>query len=494
MTGRATTLARVLRRSAARYPRLIDLSLGRMRALLTSLGEPQHSLGRVIHVAGSNGKGSTIAFLRAFLEAAGMKVNAYTSPHLRRFRERIVVGGVELDDDSLAEWLTLCERRCGGRPITFFEITTAAALAAFAANRHDATLLETGMGGRCDATNVVVAPQASVITPLSLDHTHYLGATLPLIAAEKAGIFKSGCLAVSAPQPPSAMSVLRRCAGETGVASLLAGGRHWRVSVASDGGLLWEGGGRRLSLPPPALAGAHQYVNAGVAIACLQALDWFEGGQRCFAAGLRRVCWPGRLQRLRDGPLARRLPPRCQLWLDGGHNPAAAEALAVQADSWRSLPLHVIIGMTAHRDVAAFAAPLARRAASWRAVGVDGLAPAASCAASLAAAGLKARACASLAAALDDLAATLNNGAAARVLVCGSLYLVGEALSAAQGTDARRARAALSPEPAWRGVGQSCARARSTQLNNSLRGNAPTRRAAARPFLKKISVGMPLTP
>jgi dihydrofolate synthase / folylpolyglutamate synthase len=396
--------------------------------LLAELGDPHERLPPVIHVAGTNGKGSTIAFLRAFLEAAGYRVHVFSKPHLVRFNERIRLAGTLIDDAHLAALLEECERANEGRAITYFEITTAAAFLAFAGIPADILLLETGLGGRFDATNVIRRPAVTAITPVSLDHQHFLGETVAAIAGEKAGILKRGRPGVLAPQLPAASAVLGAAA--RGVdAPLFRGGIEWQVDAVA-GGLRYEGQRwSRLDLPPPALMGAHQYVNAGVALACLDRLDGFSLAPEALAAGLRSVDWPARLQRLASGRLARRLPSGWELWLDGAHNQGAGEALArVIAESWRDRPLHLIFGMLESHDADAFLRPLAPYLTALHALTIPGEPHARSAADAAAAAervGIPAASRTDLHDALTHLGAASPAG---RVLVCGSLYLAGQAI------------------------------------------------------------------
>ena len=292
-----------LSRLTALHPSSIDLGLGRVERLLEALGEPQRNLPPVIHVAGTNGKGSTIAFMRAALEAAGKRVHAYTSPHLVSFHERITLGGRAIGEAELAALLREVEEVNGGAPITLFEATTCAALFAFAREPADFTLLEVGMGGRLDATNVVaLQPALCVIAPVSLDHEAFLGRTVAAIAAEKAGILRPGVRAVVGAQPPAALGALRARAAEVGC-ELAVCGQEWEVREADDGsgGLRFRDGAGELALPPPALLGAHQAHNAGLAVAALRALG--AAPPDALAAGVRDARWPARLQRLHDGSL-----------------------------------------------------------------------------------------------------------------------------------------------------------------------------------------------
>jgi len=417
---------RVLERLTRLHPRKIDLSLVRIEALLATLGNPQDRLAPVIHVAGTNGKGSTVATLRACLEAAGYRVHAYTSPHLVRFHERIRLAGRLIEEDALAALLEECEHANRGMPITYFEITTAAALLAFARDPADAVLLEVGLGGRLDTTNVVQHPAVTAITPISLDHQAFLGDTIAAIAGEKAGIIKPGVPAVIGPQPAEAASVIAARAAAL-AAPLFRWQHEWQCRPSGDG-MRYEGTRWRLDLPPPALLGAHQIANAGIAIACLERLPGLDVGADAIAAGLRRIEWPARLQRLTRGPLAASLPPGSELWLDGGHNPAAGEMLGAVVAGWHDRPLHLVVGMLNTKDATGFLTPLAPHARSLAAVTIPGEEnphPAAELAASARAVGIAAGEATSVEAALRDIAGA---GEAARVLICGSLHLAGVVL------------------------------------------------------------------
>jgi dihydrofolate synthase / folylpolyglutamate synthase len=424
--GSHIVLARLMRL----HPKLIDLSLGRVERLLAALGGPQEQLPPVIHVAGTNGKGSTVATLRACLEAAGRCVHAYTSPHLVRFHERIRLAGRLIDEDRLVALLEECERANDGAPITYFEITTAAALLAFARTRADFVLLETGLGGRLDATNVVDRPAATAITPISLDHQAFLGDTIAAIAGEKAGILKPGVPAVIAPQPAEAAAVITARARLVG-APLVRFGHEWRCTAAA-GGMRYEGLRWRLDLPRPSLPGAHQIVNAGTAIACLEQLPGVEISRDAIADGLRHIEWPARLQCLRRGPLVEKLPAGWELWLDGGHNPGAGEVLAAALAEWRGRLLHLIVGMLNTKDAAGFLAPLAPHAQTLAAVTIPGEKnplPADEIAAAARSVGLDARQSPSIEAALDRITEGAATGPPARILICGSLHLAGVVLA-----------------------------------------------------------------
>ena len=400
------------------------MSLDRVERLLAALGNPQNQLPPVIHVAGTNGKGSTIAFLRAFLEAAGLRVHVYTSPHLVRFAERIRLAGALIEEEALSAILAECEAANAGAPITFFEITTAAAFLAFARAPADCVLLEVGLGGRFDATNVISRPLAAAITPVSLDHQHFLGDTVDKIAFEKAGILKPGAPAAIARQRPEAAAVIEARARTLGV-PLFRQGIDWEAELRADGGLAYRGK-RKLDLPPPGLAGPHQYDNAGTALAALDcaALDLPVAA---LAWGIGEVEWPARLQRLAAGSLARLLPAETELWLDGAHNEAGGAALGAMAETWRDKPLRLVFGMLKTHDARAFLSALAPFAAGLEAIAIPGEANALSAAEAAEAArsaGIAARAQPSIRAAVQ--AAALPRS---RVLICGSLYLAGRVLA-----------------------------------------------------------------
>ena len=406
------------------HPRLIDLSLGRIERLLDRLDRPQARLPPAIHVAGTNGKGSVVAFLAAMCKAAGLSVHAYTSPHLVRFHERIVVAGAPIGEDALSDALDACERANDGAPITFFEVTTAAAFLAFADTPGDVALIETGLGGRFDATNVIRRPAACVITPISIDHVQFLGATLAAIAFEKAGILKPGVPCVVGPQPAEAAAVIADRAAAVG-APLFRCPDDWRLD-----GMTCRDEAGSLTLPEPGLAGRHQVENAASAVACLRRLASLGVDDAAIAEGVRSVRWPARLQRLTAGPLAARLPPGWELWLDGGHNPAAGRVLADMACGWRDAPLHLVLGMLDNRDPAEFVAPLAPHFASLSAVaipGEPGSFAAASLADRLAAAGHAARPHGAVGQAIDAILGSADPPG--RILVCGSLYLAGAVLA-----------------------------------------------------------------
>ena len=336
------------------HPKIIDLTLDRMTRLLDALGNPEQSMPPAIHIAGTNGKGSTQAMIRAGLEAGGEKCHAYTSPHLARFHERIVLSGDIIDEGSLAEYLAECEEANGGVPITYFEITTCAALLAFSRNAADYTLLEVGLGGRLDATNVVDQPAIAVITPVSIDHQQYLGDTLAEIAGEKAGILKRNCYAIIGPQDDEALDVIEAKAREVG-ATCKVYGQHWHV-WEENGRLVYQDENGLLDLPMPALIGAHQVQNAGIAIATLRYLG---KGDTAFEGAMLNANWPARMQRLRHGPLIDAAGD-AEIWLDGGHNKAAGHALAEALGRLPDRNLYLVVGMLNTKDATGYMRPLKR--------------------------------------------------------------------------------------------------------------------------------------
>jgi len=425
----------ILARLIRLHPKLIDLSLGRLQLLLKKLGHPERHLPPVVHVAGTNGKGSTIAYLRAALEASGQRVHVLTSPHLVRFNERIRLAGRLISDENLIAVLQACEVANGDDPITYFEVTTAAAFLAFRDSPADILLLETGLGGRLDATNVIDRPLLTAITTVSLDHQNFLGDSLAEIAAEKAGILKPGVTGVIGQQTPEAARVIDAEAAKIG-AKLLRQGHDWQVE-AHDGQLHLQSNRGELWLPLPGLNGLHQLQNAGLALICLQNLAGFSPSAQDMAAGLTTAQWPGRLQRLRHGPLCERLGAESELWLDGGHNHGAGAALAQTLAGWKARdaeprPLHLIVGMLNHKDVANFLAPFRALNPTLHAVAIpfeDAAMTPAQIVQAATAQGLDASPAESVAQALDWIARTQGKGPAPRVLICGTLYLVGSVLA-----------------------------------------------------------------
>jgi dihydrofolate synthase/folylpolyglutamate synthase len=413
----------VLARLTALHPKVIDLSLGRIERLLAALGHPERHLPPVIHVAGTNGKGSVVAMLRAGIESSGARVHVYTSPHLAHFHERIRIAGDLVTEDRLVALLERCEAANGDAPITFFEITTAAALLAMAEAPADWALLEVGLGGRLDATNVVDRPRLTAITPVSLDHQQYLGETLAEIAGEKAGILKPGVPCIVGLQEPRALAAIEGRAERIG-APLLIANHDWQV---------WEEHGRMafldssglVDVPLPVLVGAHQVANAGIALAALRQLGF---GEAACTAAVTRADWPARLQRLRRGPLVE-AAGGVEVWLDGGHNPAAGLALAEALTRLPRRPLHLVTGMLNTKDAAGFLRPLAPLAASLHGVTIPGEAATLTAAETVAAA--RAAGFATAGPAADPAEAVAAIAAAdphGRILICGSLYLAGRVL------------------------------------------------------------------
>ncbi|WP_395666511.1 bifunctional folylpolyglutamate synthase/dihydrofolate synthase [Methylocella sp.] len=413
----------------------IELTLGRMERLLAALGSPERRLPPIVHVAGTNGKGSTIAFLRAILEAGGQTAHVYTSPHLVRFHERIRLGapgaGQLVDDETLYAALKRCEEVNGGAPITFFEFTTAAAFDIFARHAADFLLLEVGLGGRGDATNVVERPAACAITSISIDHPEFLGATVDRIAFEKAGVFKPGVPAVVAPQDGRALDVLRREARRKG-APLIEAQRDF-FARAEQGRLIFEDERGLIDLPLPRLPGRHQIENAATAVA-LARLIAPELPAEAFERGLLQVEWPARLQNIVKGRLVELAPAGAEIWLDGGHNEdggrAVAEAMADFGER-AERPLVLVCGTLTTKDTGAFLRAFAGLAQEAIAVPVRADLygkPAAEVAAAAKAAGVDAAACDSVADALRFLAAR-EWPTPPRILIAGSLYLAGEALA-----------------------------------------------------------------
>jgi len=412
----------ILDRMMALHPKVIDLSLDRMPRLLAALGHPERHLPPVIHVAGTNGKGSTQAMIRAGLEGMGKRVHAYTSPHLARFHERIRVAGEIISEDALVDVLSRTLDANGDAPITFFEITNIAAFLAFAETPADYTLLEVGMGGRFDSTNIVEKPALCVITPISIDHTGFLGNTLAEIAWSKAGIIKPGVPVIVAPQEPEAMEVIEAEAEKLG-APIIAAGRQWQ-SWEERGRLIYQDEAGLFDLPHPALIGPHQIVNGGTAIAAMRQLGF---GEEAAEAAMRNVVWPARMQRLKTGPLVE-AAGGAELWLDGGHNPSAGEALARVLDGLPPRRTHLICGMLNTKDVVGFMRPLAGHAEGLTAVSIPGEAntlPAETTAAAASAAGLVADTAESVEAAIR---AAVARDPDSRLLICGSLYLAGQVL------------------------------------------------------------------
>jgi dihydrofolate synthase / folylpolyglutamate synthase len=418
------------------HPKRIDLSLDRMWRLLASLGHPERQLPPVIHVAGTNGKGSTVAFMRAVLEAADRSVHVYTSPHLVRFNERFRLGraggGELVSDEALADALSQCEAANGSAPITVFEIETAAAFLLFARHPADVLLLEVGLGGRLDATNVVERPLVTVITPVSLDHAEFLGDSVALVAAEKAGIIKRGVPLIVATQAREALKVIERQAARLQAPTKIAG-ENW-TATEERGRLVYQDEAGLLDLPAPKLYGRHQFENAGAAIAALRAADGLQLPRSAFEIGITKADWPARMQRLSQGALLPLLPAGSELWLDGGHNADGGRAIAnalADLEERVSRPLVLVVGMLATKDCSAFLknfTGLARRIIAVPIPRQEKSLPAEAVAAAARAIAIPAQEAADIAAALSAVR-QLELDQPPRVLITGSLYLAGEVLA-----------------------------------------------------------------
>jgi dihydrofolate synthase/folylpolyglutamate synthase len=432
------SLTAALARLHQLHPKVIDLSLGRVQGLLDKLGRPQDRLPPVIHVAGTNGKGSVIAYLRAIFEAAGMRAHVYTSPHLVRFNERIRLAGKIIGNADLVALFEECERANNGDVITFFEVTTAAAMLGFSRVPADVLLLETGLGGRFDATNVVDRPAMTVITPVSMDHMDFLGDTIRQIAAEKAAIQKPGVPSIIGPQMGQASKVILGWANDVGAPSF-AFGRDWRIRPQRNG-FRYRSVRIELDLPPPGLIGRHQLFNAGTAVACIEQLERFEISDKAIRRGLSTAEWPARMQPLSEGPLGALIPAGWELWLDGGHNPGAGSALAETVSLWKDKPLHLVVGMMRRKPVQNFLRPLVPFVKSLRGVAIPGHEDCFS-GSELAEAALEvelpsAKAALDVEAAISDIVRTEKKPA--RILICGSLYLAGAVLARNENTEAMR--------------------------------------------------------
>jgi len=452
-----TPIDSIVARLTALHPKRIDLSLDRVQRLLAALDHPERKLPPVIHVAGTNGKGSTIAFLRAILEAAGLRVHVYTSPHLVRFNERFRLGaqpksdisdfgqskmpnsrkpefgweGKLVSDDELVAAFAECERANAGEPITVFEITTAVGLLLFARHPADVLLLEVGLGGRLDATNVVDDPLATIVTRISIDHTDFLGDTLEKIAAEKAGILKRKVPVIVAAQSRDALAVIERQAARLN-APLKIAGEDW-TATEERGRLVYQDEAGLLDLPAPKLYGRHQFENAGLAIAALRAIPQFKIPAAAFEAGMTKAEWPARLHRLSAGRLVELVPAGSELWLDGGHNPDGGRAIAAalaDLEERVSRPLVLIVGMLASKDCEGFLSNftgLARRLIAVPVPGSDNGLPAETVAAAARTIGIAATSRDNLDEALAA-ARKLDLEPPPRILITGSLYLAGDVL------------------------------------------------------------------
>jgi dihydrofolate synthase/folylpolyglutamate synthase len=425
-------LRELIARLSALHPKRIDLDLERIHRLLERLDHPERRLPPVIHVAGTNGKGSTIAYLRAILEAAGLRVHVFTSPYLVRINECFRLGGALVGDDELRAALEHCERADAGAPITIFEMETAAAFFLFAQRPADVVLLEVGLGGRLDATNVIEVPLASVIAPVGMDHTEFLGETLTAIAGEKAAIIKRDVPAICAEQSPEVMAVIEQQARRMH-APLHAAGQQWHVNV-ERGRLVYQDDRGLMDLAAPKLFGRHQFDNAGLAIATLRAQDEFRIENAAFETGIVNAEWPARMQRLASGALVDQAPPGCELWLDGGHNADGGRVVAAALGDLEervSRPLVVIAGMMANKDASAFLANFAGLTRHIIAVQIpdrDNAMPPDTLADAARQLGMRVETSASVEAALHSLA-RLAYEVPPRILITGSLYLAGHVLA-----------------------------------------------------------------
>jgi dihydrofolate synthase/folylpolyglutamate synthase len=426
----------VLERLLMLHPKRIDLVLDRIERLLETLGHPERRLPPVIHVAGTNGKGSVCAFLRAMLEGSGYRVHVYTSPHLVHFHERIRLAGSLISEEELAATLEECEVANKGLPITFFEITTAAAFLAFARHNADATILEVGLGGRHDATNVISNPAAVCITPISLDHQEFLGNSLSAIAAEKAGIIKKSAPCIVGPQHVEAKRVILGRADQLG-APLQVFGEDYNAHE-ERGRMVYEDGDGLLDLPLPKLFGRHQLANAAVAIAALRKIGGRWSREAGIEWGMKNVEWAARLQRLMKGPLVDAAPKGAEVWLDGGHNPdggaVVAQAMA-DLEERSSKPLYLICGMLKTKDAAGYFHPFRGLAKQVTTIAIPGEAASLGAGAlydAARSAGLEASPADDMNDAMMQVAAwtrAREGEGAPRVLICGSLYLAGRVLA-----------------------------------------------------------------
>jgi dihydrofolate synthase/folylpolyglutamate synthase len=430
-----TNIDSILERLTALHPKRIDLSLGRVERLLAALGSPEKKLPPVIHVAGTNGKGSTVTFLRTIMEAAGLRVHTYTSPHLVRFNERFRLGeegeGKLASDEALAAAMEDCERANAGAPITVFEITTAAGMLLFSRNPADVLVLEVGLGGRLDATNVIDAPLASVITRVSIDHIDFLGNSLAGIAAEKAGIIKRNTPVIVAAQQRDALAAIERQAARMSAPMRIAGEDF--TATEERGRLVYQDDNGLLDLPPPRLYGRHQYENAGLAIATLRVQDRFRIPHAAYETGIARAEWPARMNRLTHGALVDLAPAGSEVWLDGGHNPDGGRAIAAtfaDLEERVSRPLVMICGMLTSKDCEGFLRNFTGLARRMIAIPVPGVEKSmstealADCARGI---GLSATSRDNIAEAFDAVR-KLDLDPPPRVLITGSLYLAGEVL------------------------------------------------------------------
>jgi dihydrofolate synthase/folylpolyglutamate synthase len=418
----------VLERMTLLHPKLIDLTLDRVQKLLVKLGSPHFSLPPVVHVAGTNGKGSVIAMIRAALEAANYKVHVHTSPHLVKFNERIRLAGKPIDDEALLELLEECETKNQGAPITFFEITTCAALLAFSRTPADIVLLETGLGGRLDATNIIRKPVLTIIMPISIDHQQYLGNSITEIAVEKAGIMKPGVQCIMAEQLPEVYDVIANRAFEVG-ALLAVENIDWNIRESLNE-FLFNSSGKVRKLKPPSLQGQHQLHNAGVAVAAIDHLHDFNITDEAIQKGFSEIEWPARLQQIHQGYLQKKIGNNLTLWLDGGHNAGAAKAIGHWALKYKNLPLHLVLGMINTKDPKSFLEPLKEHIKSLYTVTIEGEASSWTkneLCDHAQAIGIDAIPAVDVAGAIENI--VKRETGPAMVLITGSLYLAGKVLA-----------------------------------------------------------------
>lgn len=427
------------------HPKLIDLSLGRVERLLAKLGSPHLKIPPVVHIAGTNGKGSVTAYLKAILEAAGKRVHVYTSPHLVRFHERIELAGADgraaaIGEDALVDVLSRTQGVNDGDDITQFEITTAAAFLAFSEHPADVVLLEVGLGGRLDATNVIAHPALTIITSISLDHADKLGDTLVKIAGEKAGILKRGVRCVVAQQDDDVLDVIRSEAGRVR-ADLIAWGERFDA-YEQRGRLIVQREDELLDLPMPALIGRHQVINAATAVVAAMEFAGASLETEAIERGLASVRWPARMQWLDSGPLPDILKPGSELWLDGGHNPAAGAVVAqtlADLEERAPKPLYLIVGMMALKDAAGFLAPFSGLARHVITVPIPGAHEATHAPEVLAEAARAVQLSAEISPSVDQALRRLEqlHPGPKRILICGSLYLAGHVLALQDGVAAQ---------------------------------------------------------
>ena len=401
-----------------------DFKLERIKALLEKLGNPQKKLAPVIHVAGTNGKGSTIAFLRAILESSGYKVHVYTSPHISKFNERIVLAGKDIDNDYLYQ---LCEETrvaSGDLQVTFFEGTTAVAFLAFSRADADVVLVETGMGGRLDATNVIDKPIASVITPISYDHTEFLGETITQIAKEKAGIIKPNTPCIISWQLSEAKEILCNQCEKIGSTPFICG-EYWNFAKSEEGFIYSDT--KAIELPKPSLFGIHQIINASTAIATLRCIDQYKVSLDDIVYGIQNAKWPARMQQIKGGSLYALLPNQSELWLDAAHNPAGAEMLAATLSTMSKRPTFLINGRTRNRDMQSFLSHFLNKVEMVCCVSVESeplSEKPEKIDAAAKALGMRSIVCTSLTEAIKTCVQNTSNPI--RIVICGSLYLASD--------------------------------------------------------------------